>query len=71
MYGLTVVVPILFIQPPTEGAKAPAADQDDRKSKRVRTQTQPYQSPLPELTYIAKLKTFVKSPDDKLIVFYK
>jgi hypothetical protein len=61
----------LFIQPPTEAAKASASEQDDRKSKRVRTQTQPYQSPLPELTYIAKLQTLVKAPDDKLIVFYK
>lgn len=60
-----------LIQPLTEAAKAPDSEQDDRKSKRVRTQTQPYQSPLPELTYIAKLKTFVKAPDDKLIVFYK
>jgi hypothetical protein len=55
-----------------------ASEHDDRKSKRVRTQTQPYQSPLPELTYITKLKTLlkspdekIKSPDDKLIVFYK
>lgn len=59
------------VKPPTEAAKASASEQDDRKSKRVRTQTQPYQSPLPELTYIAKLKTLVKAPDDKLIVFYK
>nr|CAD7409489.1 unnamed protein product [Timema poppensis] len=44
---------------------------DDRKSKRVRTRTQPYQSPIPELMFISKIKTAVKSPDDKLIVFYK
>nr|CAD7427376.1 unnamed protein product [Timema monikensis] len=44
---------------------------DDRKSKRVRTRTQPYQSPIPELMFISKIKTPVKSPDDKLIVFYK
>ncbi|PSN40907.1 hypothetical protein C0J52_12457 [Blattella germanica] len=71
------------VKPPAEAStpadKTPASsEQDDRKSsKRVRQQTQPYQSPLPELTYIAKFKTLMKSsddkksPDDKLIVFYK
>ncbi|XP_069702520.1 uncharacterized protein [Periplaneta americana] len=58
------------VKPSAEVAKTPASEQDDRKSKRVRTQTQPYQSPLPEI-YITKFKTLMKSPDDKLIVFYK
>lgn len=44
------------------------------KPKRNRTQTQPYQSPLPELALL--VKNFNKTPgskaaDDKLIVFYK
>lgn len=44
------------------------------KPKRNRTQTQPYQSPLPELALLVKNlnKTPAsKAPDDKLIVFYK
>lgn len=50
--------------------------EDDRKSKRVRLPTQPYQSPIPELNIIAKISkstkpTTTKAADDKLIVFYK
>lgn len=44
------------------------------KPKRHRVQTQPYQSPLPEIALIVKTlnKTPApKNPDDKLIVFYK
>ncbi|CAO1391176.1 unnamed protein product [Diamesa tonsa] len=47
------------------------------KSKRVRTKTQPYQSPLPELALITKLSTQLTNPsaskngDDKLTIFYK
>jgi hypothetical protein len=49
---------------------------EDRKSKRVRLPTQPYQSPIPELNIIAKINkssktTPTKAADDKLIVFYK
>lgn len=47
-------------------------ESDERKSKRVRLPTQPYQSPLPELSLLAKMnKTTPKTSDDKLIVFYK
>ncbi|XP_076291381.1 uncharacterized protein LOC143214343 [Lasioglossum baleicum] len=44
------------------------------KPKRNRTQTQPYQSPLPEIALIVKNLNKLppsKAPDDKLIVFYK
>lgn len=44
------------------------------KPKRNRIQTQPYQSPLPEIALLVKNlnKTPAsKAPDDKLIVFYK
>ncbi|XP_068082460.1 neurofilament heavy polypeptide isoform X2 [Anabrus simplex] len=44
----------------------------ESKSKRQRTRTQPYQSPLPQLTYMTKFKPAEKSDGhDKLIVFYK
>ncbi|KAK0092288.1 hypothetical protein PV326_001769 [Microctonus aethiopoides] len=44
------------------------------KPKRNRVQTQPYQSPLPEIALIVKTLNKTpssKNPDDKLIVFYK
>ncbi|XP_012232708.1 serine-rich adhesin for platelets-like isoform X2 [Linepithema humile] len=44
------------------------------KPKRNRTQTQPYQSPLPEFALLVKNLNKApasKAPDDKLIVFYK
>ena len=44
------------------------------KPKRNRVQTQPYQSPLPEIALIVKTLTKPPAPknaDDKLIVFYK
>ncbi|XP_014282016.1 uncharacterized protein [Halyomorpha halys] len=47
---------------------------DDKKSKRKRLPTQPYQSPIPELNLIAKISKIDKttvSGDDKLIVFYR
>ena len=50
------------------------ASGDDRKSKRKRLPTQPYQSPIPELNLIAKISKIDKTPassDDKLIVFYR
>lgn len=54
--------------------KSPAAESGS-KPKRNRVQTQPYQSPLPEIALIVKQtlnKTPAnKNPDDKLIVFYK
>ncbi|XP_043274593.1 bromodomain-containing protein bet-1-like isoform X2 [Venturia canescens] len=53
--------------------KGASAD-DGSKPKRNRVQTQPYQSPLPEIALIVKTlnKTpSTKNPDDKLIVFYK
>lgn len=55
--------------------KGPTAAADGAtKPKRNRVQTQPYQSPLPEIALL--VKTFNKTPgskaaDDKLIVFYK
>lgn len=54
--------------------KSPSAE-GGSKPKRNRVQTQPYQSPLPEIALIVKQtlnKTPAnKNPDDKLIVFYK
>ncbi|KAI4489823.1 hypothetical protein M0804_004005 [Polistes exclamans] len=44
------------------------------KPKRNRTQTQPYQSPLPEIALLVKSlnkSPVTKAADDKLIVFYK
>lgn len=45
------------------------------KSKRARIQTQPYQSPLPEIEIISKISAAStprnKNNDDKLIIFYK
>lgn len=44
------------------------------KPKRNRIQTQPYQSPLPEIALLVKNLNKTpgsKAPDDKLIVFYK
>lgn len=45
------------------------------KSRRNRIQTQPYQSPLPELEIITKMTISStpkgKAADDKLIIFYK
>lgn len=44
------------------------------KPKRNRIQTQPYQSPLPEIALLVKNLNKApasKAPDDKLIVFYK
>lgn len=46
------------------------------KSKRARIQTQPYQSPLPEIEIISKISAAStpnknRSNDDKLIIFYK
>ncbi|KAG8273332.1 nucleolar and coiled-body phosphoprotein 1-like [Homalodisca vitripennis] len=65
----------LKVPPVTPEIKKEGKD-DDRKSKRVRLPTQPYQSPLPELNMIAKISkstksTPTKAADDKLIVFYK
>lgn len=67
-----------FLQPPPVAQaviskkESSSSNSDERKSKRVRLPTQPYQSPLPELNIIAKMnKTPVKAVDDKLIVFYK
>uniref|UniRef100_A0A1B6D5E6 Uncharacterized protein n=1 Tax=Clastoptera arizonana TaxID=38151 RepID=A0A1B6D5E6_9HEMI len=58
---------------PVSNKKETTNSSDERKSKRVRLPTQPYQSPLPELNIIAKLNkpTPVKAIDDKLIIFYK
>lgn len=44
------------------------------KSKRTRTKTQPYQSPLPEVEMISKISATTprsKNNEDKLIIFYK
>ncbi|KAF5288673.1 hypothetical protein FQA39_LY15315 [Lamprigera yunnana] len=44
------------------------------KSKRMRTKTQPYQSPLPEVEMISKITATTprsKNNEDKLIIFYK
>ncbi|XP_017777205.1 PREDICTED: nucleolar and coiled-body phosphoprotein 1-like [Nicrophorus vespilloides] len=45
------------------------------KAKRIRTRTQPYQSPLPELEIISKMTNNStpksKNIDEKLIIFYK
>lgn len=55
--------------------KTPRSASEERKSKRNRIRTQPYQSPLPELALISKLSNRSSSPaknqDEKLIVFYK
>lgn len=54
-------------------ASAAAAD-GASKPKRNRIQTQPYQSPLPEIALLVKSLNKTpssKAPDDKLIVFYK
>lgn len=57
----------------TPKAKVDTTLDSDRKSKRQRTLTQPYQSPLPELALISKLSSTPtpKPADEKLIVFYK
>lgn len=48
---------------------------EGRKSKRVRLPTQPYQSPIPELQFIAKLQTPAKpapkSTTEKIIAFFR
>ncbi|KAF2903328.1 hypothetical protein ILUMI_02854 [Ignelater luminosus] len=44
------------------------------KSKRTRTKTQPYQSPLPEVEMISKITATTprnRNSEDKLIIFYK
>ncbi|XP_034951919.1 uncharacterized protein [Chelonus insularis] len=51
-----------------------ATGEGGSKPKRNRVQTQPYQSPLPEIALIVKTLNkapTTKNPDDKLIVFYK
>ncbi|GLV31449.1 hypothetical protein CBL_07211 [Carabus blaptoides fortunei] len=64
-------------KPPDRTPKnARTVSDEDRKSKRTRTRTQPYQSPLPELALISKLSSAgssspSKAHDEKLIVFYK
>lgn len=56
---------------PKEQKSAPS--EGGPRSKRNRTQTTPYQSPLPEFSVMVKTlsKPTPKTPDDKLIVFYK
>lgn len=52
----------------------PAVADGASKPKRNRVQTQPYQSPLPEIALLVKSLNKTpgsKAPDDKLIVFYK
>lgn len=54
-------------------AGSSAAADGASKPKRNRVQTQPYQSPLPEIALLVKSfkSPASKSADDKLIVFYK
>ncbi|CAG0888240.1 unnamed protein product [Darwinula stevensoni] len=51
----------------------PTLDSEERRSKRRRTQTQPYQSPLPEFTYIPKaLKQAMAKPhEENMTVFFR
>lgn len=48
---------------------------DDKKNKRVRIPTQPYQSPTPEMSFVTRISasqsSLTKHVDDKLILFYK
>lgn len=64
---------MLCLQPPAEVVEEDTAD--GRKSKRVRLPTQPYQSPIPELQFIAKLniptKTTPKNASERIIAFFK
>lgn len=64
---------ILLIQQPIDQVEEDTSE--GRKSKRTRLPTQPYQSPIPELQFIAKLqtpaKTTPKPSTEKIIAFYK